>query len=215
MAKRLFILRHAITESNINNIWTGHLDISISPAVDLCKSIQHPTGPNSLDFIISSDANRCRQTLALLDISKTRVIYDPHFIECGYGKYTGLPKRSEVFKRSLYNTPDSSAEFIGESRLTGGLRAFRRYRQLLLEHDMINKSVMIVSHKNTLLGFWALHYSYERCKARGHCADWARAGSALVPPDWLLGEVLAEHPAPEPLENTVSYELFTNGTDET
>jgi hypothetical protein len=82
---------------------------------------------------------RCKQTLDLIDTPNTQVIFDPLFIECGYGKYTGLRKNSSTFQRSFYTSPESSEQHIGESRLQGGLRAFKRYQQLVIEQQLQDK----------------------------------------------------------------------------
>jgi hypothetical protein len=57
MVRKLFLMRHAITESNINKIWTGHLDINIATSIPH-PPILHPTGEVHLDAIICSTAKR-------------------------------------------------------------------------------------------------------------------------------------------------------------
>ena len=206
MVRKLFLMRHAITASNINSLWTGHLDINIA------TSIQHPrimpptsTGQASVDVIICSTAKRCRQTLDLIDnATNTKVVYDSQFIECCYGKYTGLPKDSDIFRRTLYNTPGSSGDFIGESRLVGGRRAFKRYQQLVTEQQLHDKAVLIVSHKNTLTGFWVLYYLDQYYKSIGSCLDLERIGDVSVQ---HMDEIIARHPIPSPFVNTQPYEL--------
>jgi broad specificity phosphatase PhoE len=207
MPKRLFVMRHAITELNINNVWTGHLDINIASTSSMPHSrVPHPPSVSNLDFIICSDAARCRQTLALMDTTNTKVIYDHHFIECGYGKYTGLPKSRDVFHRTFYNTPESSKKYIGESRLSGGLRAYKRYLYLLSKHNLQQKSVMILSHKNTLIGFWALHYLNKDYEAKGKSFDPVVRAEDLCSSE--MNCVLERHPAPSPFENDKPYELY-------
>lgn len=205
MVRKLFLMRHAITASNINALWTGHLDINIASSIQHPRIIHPPSaGQPGVDVIICSTAKRCRQTLDLMDNTNTKIIYDSQFIECCYGKYTGLPKNREMFQRCLYSSPESSENYIGESRLVGGLRAFRRYEQLITEQQLHDKTVMIVSHKNTLSGFWVLYYLDKYYKSLGNSLDLERIADVPVQ---LMDEVIAKHPLPSPFVNTQPYEL--------
>jgi broad specificity phosphatase PhoE len=197
-------MRHAKTDFNISKVWTGHLDINIASTIKHPR-ICHPTQPVDLDVIICSSARRCTQTLTLMDTPNTHIIHDPCFIECGYGKYTGLPKDKDTFRRSFYNSPESSDVHIGESRLAGGLRAFKRYQELLLEHNLQDKNVMILSHKNTLCGFWVLHYLDMYYASIGNCLDMEKIDAV---PEQHVEEVLYRHPIPSPFVNTKPYELM-------
>lgn len=198
MAKRLFLMRHAVTDYNAKRVWTGHLDIDI---ITPHPRIRHPPG---LDLIISSTATRCQQTIDLLE-SSPRVISDPQFIECGYGKYTGEPKNRELFRRSFLNTPECNDKFIGESQLTGGLRAFRRYQQIVAEEELYDKNVMIVSHKNTLCGFWVLFHLERYFKSIGETLDLTRVHEVSSK---LIDVATLGNPVPSPFVNTEPYELM-------
>ena len=200
MVKNLYVMRHAITAWNMSKVWTGHVDISISSIVKHTR-IHMP----DIDVIISSTAKRCTQTLGLLDFSEdTKVILDPMFIECGYGKLTGMSKSSDVFCRTLRNTPESSSSFVGESRLLGGLRAFRRFQELEKEEQLENKNVLILSHKNTLIGFWLLFFLDIYC---GDVCQSLNPKNINDIPQAIADDIFDKHPVPSPFVNSKFYKI--------
>lgn len=196
MAKRLYLMRHAVTDMNINKIWTGHMDISIA------KEIHHPliSLPDEIDAILCSSAQRCKETVQLMNTNDKLIIFDSDFIECGYGKYTGHKKSKKLFVRNLYNRPESSDIFCGESRLDGGLRSYKKYIKLIEEFSLAGKNVLILSHKNTLCGFWVWFYIDK----------WNRLIEKVKDPSDLstkdVETVLKRHPIPS-FDNLKTYVL--------
>jgi hypothetical protein len=65
---------------------------------------------------------------------------------------------------------------------------------------------MILSHKNTLIGFWALHYLNKDYEAKGKSFDPVVRAEDLCSSE--MNCVLERHPAPSPFENDKPYELY-------
>jgi len=157
---RLSLIRHANTFNNNNNIYTGHTDI---PILDINQKVNFN---NKYDLILSSPMLRCKQTLDILNLKNSNIIYDNRFIECGYGDLTNKNKNQYIFKREFYNKPNDSELFIGESRMDGGLRAFNALNYHLKHSAQYNDNILIMSHKNTLKGLWVFLKLQEEFKEK-------------------------------------------------
>ena len=148
----LSLMRHGLTKNNVQNIWTGELDVDLNSQDEIVKN-------RKFDLILSSTQNRCRQTVNNLILDDVPdIMYNDGFNECGYGDLTGMPKDYEIFSRDLNNKPPKSNFFKSESIFDGGVRAFSAYNELLDNYtSMVKKeeyNVLVVSHKNTMKGLW-------------------------------------------------------------
>lgn len=147
------LMRHGLTKNNIQNIWTGELDVELESQDEIYKN-------EKFDLILSSNQKRCRQTVnnLLLDYVPD-IMYDDGLNECGYGALTGMPKDYDEYKRDLFNAPPKSKLYKSESIFEGGLRAYLSYNKLIndyieLKSNINDLNVLIISHKNTMKGLW-------------------------------------------------------------
>lgn len=166
----IHMIRHAETIYNKRDLYTGHLDIPIMhnnwnqyQKVNYNHST-HFIHNNKYDVILSSDSLRCKNTIDLLYLNHHHsILYDEHLQECGCGDLTGTLKNTNIFKRTFYNNPPNhNFEYISESILEGGLRCHRSIFNTIHEYNLDDKNnILIVSHKNTLKGFWILYHLYN------------------------------------------------------
>lgn len=145
---RLYLMRHALTYFNLKEINSGHLDVPILRST-IAKS------EYKYDFVMCSPMIRCKQTLDLLNLENTPIIYDHRLIEAGYGDLTGLPKNKKVFKRDIFSKPEKSKYYRSESIYESGERSLEcliEYTPMLMDNNYNN--ILILAHKNTLSGLW-------------------------------------------------------------
>ena len=143
---KISLIRHSNTLNNVNNIYTGQLDIPI-------METSTTSNKNDYDLILSSPMLRCKQTLGFLEIN-AKVIYDKRLIECGYGELTGKKKNEKLFKRNFFNKPNDNHLYSGESIFDAGLRSYNCLNYHKAHSFLDSDNILILSHKNTLKGLW-------------------------------------------------------------
>ena len=145
---RLYLMRHALTYFNLKGINSGQLDIPIISNNLIKNNIKY-------DFVMCSPMIRCMQTLDLLNLNNTPIIYDDRLIEAGYGDLTGKPKNKKVFRRDIFSKPKMSKYYRSESIYESGERSLEcliEYTPMLMDNNYNN--ILILAHKNTLSGLW-------------------------------------------------------------
>ena len=154
----IHLLRHYQTEYNIKKINTGQLDIPI-----LLDDTKHITLKDKYDMIFSSNLRRCKQTIDLLNLNNHKIIYDSQLIECGFGDLTNQKKDSNIYKRTLYNKPPNlNNKYISESIIECGIRSHKSIMNYIHKYNLQEThKILIVSHRNTLKGFYILYHLYN------------------------------------------------------
>ena len=145
---KITLMRHANTFNNINQIWTGQLDIPI------VNSNQDKIFMSDYDLVLCSSAIRCRQTLDLMEFSnRPKIIFDDSLLEAGYGEFTGTIK-TDSYKRNFFNKQPESKYYISESIFEAGFRSYMGFSMLSDPYLYENSEILILSHRNTLKGLW-------------------------------------------------------------
>lgn len=164
MAVKIIYLVHSTTQDNIEHKATGWNNIELSEqgiaqSKDLIKKINY----DEIDFVITSDLKRARQTADIIFLGKKDILEDKRLRECNYGDYTGKDSKLVKYKEHIY------AEFPhGESLLDVKNRIENFCRYLLENHN--GKTIAVVSHRapQIILEHITKHISIEEAIA----SDW-------------------------------------------
>lgn len=98
----LYIVRHGITDSNINNVFNGHYDEDLNEiGVNQIKDLINDIETLKLDLIISSPLLRAKHTAEILANDKLPIIVDSRLIERNMGELT--QKTKIIVDKSLWN----------------------------------------------------------------------------------------------------------------
>ena len=159
MAK-LLLMRHAKSEWNVLGFWTGLTDIGLSPEGEL-EAIESAETLQSIriDRTYTSNLIRAKDTLEIikgeLDLHHILTIAHPALNERDYGIYTGKNKweikeriGEEEFQklRRSWDYPIPNGETLHDVYN----RVVPYYESVILEELRNNKTVLVVSHGNTL-----------------------------------------------------------------
>jgi len=156
----IYLVRHGVTDFNIQKKLQGHLDIPLNElgkkqAVELAKSLEHV----HFDAVYSSDLIRARATAeAISQVRKLEVHVTQALRERNFGKAEG---RSRIEDREVKNalesflgiSPDEQWKFRPiegwetNEELLG--RTFTYLRALALEH--LGETVLIVTHGSVII----------------------------------------------------------------
>lgn len=92
MKLRLYILRHGITQWNMEKRYLGHYDIGIAEqAVEVLEALRPELEPISFDRVYCSDLRRCRESLTLAAPQwADQAAYDARLREMDFGAWEGL-----------------------------------------------------------------------------------------------------------------------------
>lgn len=169
---RLLLVRHGITQNNIDKTYTGQTDV---PLTELGKrqaeAVADYLSTEKLDIILSSDLQRARDTaLAIARHHKLPVLEDPDLREIAMGWWESL-NRAQIQERNneefLYVRADAvkRAPAGGESFLQLHERAARILQRCREKYS--GQSVLWVTHGGFIEGLIChalnLDLSYRHC----------------------------------------------------
>lgn len=149
----LLLIRHGVTDWNQARRWQGHADIPLNETGrHQAKALARRLADWSLEAIISSDLQRCRQTaVAIAAHHPLEPVYDPLWRERDVGAFSGLtgPEIKSRFphlwgneRRGLIDPPE------GEPYQALRQRAWQAYQKVLAAHH--GRTVAVVSHGGLL-----------------------------------------------------------------
>ena len=98
--RRLLLLRHGQTQSNLDGIWQGHLDVELTPAgLDQAAAAARGLAAYGPVRLVSSDLKRAARTADVVGAHVgLPVELDPRWREFNVGQWTGL-STAEVMAR--------------------------------------------------------------------------------------------------------------------
>jgi 2,3-bisphosphoglycerate-dependent phosphoglycerate mutase len=94
MAK-IFIIRHAQTTDNLENVFSGHRDPDLTDSgIEEAREIKHKLKDLKINKAYTSPQTRCKHTLEIVleGHSGVEIIADPRIRERDYGELTGKNK---------------------------------------------------------------------------------------------------------------------------
>lgn len=98
----LYIVRHGITNSNINNVFNGHYDEDLNKiGITQIENLINDINNLNLDLIICSPLLRAKHTAKILSNEKLPIIVDNRLIERNMGELT--QKEKTVVDKRLWN----------------------------------------------------------------------------------------------------------------
>ena len=198
---QIHLIRHGLTEANINGQYIGATDIDLAQTGierlnELNASFEYPCA----DKIFSSPLKRCRQTAEILYPNREINIVDG-LAECNFGKWEGKTaedlKGNENFKKWLNASNDTAPE-DGESLRDFTVRVLATFDKLIETIIKSNyKDMVIVTHGGVIMTILAA-YGVPRAKFYDWVVNNGCGYSIRVMPSlWMrqkVGEVYAKIP---------------------
>lgn len=141
MTVKIMYLVHGTTQDNIEHKATGWNNIGLSEkgiaqSKDLIKKINY----DEIDFVITSDLKRARQTADIIFLGKKDILEDKRLRECNYGDYNGKDSEFVKYKEHIYlKFPN------GESLFDVKIRVENFCSDLLKNYN--GKTIAVVSHR--------------------------------------------------------------------
>jgi len=169
---RLLLVRHGITQHNLDRMYTGQTDI---PLTELGERQAEAAGKylatEKIDLIVSSDLQRTRHTaLAIARYHHLPVLEDPDLREVHMGSWEGFTAQ-QIQARNLAEWTTVRADPVhtappgGESFLQVHARAKRALERY--QEDYTDKTVLWTTHGG-FMGILFCHalkldFTYRRC----------------------------------------------------
>ena len=157
---QLILLRHGESQWNLENRFTGWVDVPLSPrGENEANQAGLKLKPYSIDLAYTSVLRRAIDTLDLaLEAAKKKGItiqQDPALNERHYGELQGLNKEETAAKFGkeqvlLWRRSYDVAPPGGESLKDTAARTLPYYREVILKDLGQGKNVLIVAHGNSL-----------------------------------------------------------------
>lgn len=201
---RLHLLRHGLTEGNLEGLYIGHTDVplcadGISQIEDMKREMVYPDAK----FVFSSPLKRCLETGKLIYPNLEPIVIN-ELTEYDFGEFEGksaaeLHQKQPLFDRWLVGEPGVKPPF-GESNVEFAERICASFVKIV---DGILKTgsddVCVITHGGVIM---TLLSNYALPEAEAH--EWLTPSGCgytlrLTPSLWMSGrklEVIAEIPTP-------------------
>lgn len=152
MTLRLLIVRHGLTDWNMEERMQGRSDVTLNKeGIAQCKKLARHLSKEKIDLIFTSEMSRARDTAELIARKKIKVIVDPNFNEIDYGIFDGKslkeieshPLLSKLWRqrkkdRYKFRIP------LGESYADVQTRIMSSLRRIIELYD--DHTILIVTH---------------------------------------------------------------------
>lgn len=117
LPRRLLLLRHGETQSNLDGIWQGHLDVALTArGLEQAAAAARVIAAYAPVRLVSSDLQRAARTADVVAAATGRAVeLDPRWREFDVGQWTGLTS-AEVIAR---NPAERRAALRGEDQRRG------------------------------------------------------------------------------------------------
>lgn len=152
--QRVYIVRHAETDYNVQHRWQGHLDVPLNTfGKQQAQSLADYFVNIPLDAIFSSDLERTMATVRSIAQQKNlSIIKDRRLREVHLGVFQGL-KRPEIHdaypqEAMRWDNDDSFVIPNGESRNQVQSRMFEAWQSMIETPEL--EHIMLVSHGGSL-----------------------------------------------------------------
>jgi len=142
---KLYVTRHGQTDGNVQKLMDGIRDIELNSegikqaniAKELLKDIK-------FDLIICSPLTRTKQTMEIININNSPVIFDDRIIERDCGEFTGKSFHL-VDRKAFWNVNDKTVYESAETIES----LFERVKNILeeIKEKYKGKTVLLVTHK--------------------------------------------------------------------
>ena len=100
---RLYLIRHAETQWTLSGQHTGRTDVALTPhGQDQARALEPVLRPVAFDHVLTSPAQRARQTCALAGLATTATVA-PDLAEWDYGDYEGRTSSEIHLQRPGWN----------------------------------------------------------------------------------------------------------------
>ena len=169
---KYWIMRHGEAESNtLKIVDSGTLDIHLTAkgrtqTKAAAKKIQKLLGKKKIDVLFSSDVQRAKETLAILDeelgLTKggTKIVFDKRLREMNLGpKFDGKPAELYWSTYPTYQDRFESTPEGGESRRDIRKRVWDFLREC--EENYEGKNIFVLSHGDPLLMFMQVAFGFS------------------------------------------------------
>ena len=158
----LVLVRHGESTANLANVFTGWLDVALSPTGDAeAHTVAEKLRGFHFDVAYSSTLIRAERTLDIIVARPAWATIPVHHVDAlkerMYGDLQGLNKTEialkygqaqvDIWRRSYDVAPPN-----GESLQQTQARAVAFYEAELLPQLRVGKDILVVSHGNTLRG---------------------------------------------------------------
>jgi 2,3-bisphosphoglycerate-dependent phosphoglycerate mutase len=158
----LVLVRHGESTANLANVFTGWLDVALSPKGDEeAQTVAEKLRGYHFDIAYSSTLLRAERTLDIIVARPAWATIPVHHVEAlkerGYGDLQGLNKAEIALKygqaqvdiwRRSYDVPPPGGESLQQTQT----RVAAFYEAEIVPQLRADKHVLIVSHGNTLRG---------------------------------------------------------------
>lgn len=156
---KLLIVRHGQTDWNLKGKAQGRTDTELnSTGIEQAKRLAEKIKNYNIDVIISSPLKRARKTAEIIENGRNiPILCDEDIIERSFGKYEGQKLKHDDFdaiKRSGEIGVETDEEFL--------VRIKRFFKKIKKEYK--DKTVLIVTHKGTMLGMCCYIEGLPICK---------------------------------------------------
>jgi alpha-ribazole phosphatase len=152
---RLLLVRHGLTDWNIQNRFQGQTDIPLNqPGIQQAQTLGRRLAKDAINHIYTSDLERARQTAAQIAAHHTCPLHvDPALREIHFGEWEGLTypqiqaghhQRFAEWWSNLLEIPAPRGESL--TQLAGRIRSF--LDRLVAQHQ--GQDILMVAHGGPL-----------------------------------------------------------------
>ena len=145
---KLYVVRHGETIENANNCLVGRINSSLTEkGIEQAKKVKEYFKDKSIDLIVSSPLDRCRQTAKIISDDIIPIYYSDSLLGRNHGEFTGKPRASVNFdeywdynKNIQYKEAESVKDLYDRiAKLIGDLKG-----------EFQDKSVILVTHSGVM-----------------------------------------------------------------
>ena len=145
---KLYVVRHGETIENANNCLVGRINSSLTEkGIEQAKKVKEYFKDKTIDLIVSSPLDRCRQTAKIISDDIIPIYYSDSLLGRNHGEFTGKPRDSINFDEYWNynkNIQYKKAESVKD--------LYDRIAKLMddLKGEFKDKSIIIVTHSGVM-----------------------------------------------------------------
>lgn len=159
---KLYVIRHGETLENANDCLVGRLNSPLTnEGIKQAKKVREYFEDKTIDLIISSPLDRCRQTAEIISAGKIPINYSNSLLGRDHGEFTGKPKNSINFDEYWNYNKDIKYE-KAESVRDLYNRVAKLVEDIKVKYN--DKNIIIVTHSGVMR---VLYYYFKGIPENG------------------------------------------------
>jgi uncharacterized phosphatase len=146
--KKLYFVRHGLTEMNVAGVWSGHTETDLTPkgrkqAQEAGKRLK--TKKLKIDYVVASPLMRARETAEIIakeiGYPVKAIEINPLFIERHFGELEGQPYAPDLNLDGIANIESSDTLLHRARRALAYLESLKEENILVVAHGSIGRAI--------------------------------------------------------------------------